>query len=279
MSKKNVNDEIYSESEKHYNSLISYFKHLVWITGGILSIIFIVVGIIFYQDRSDMRDELNDVKQFAKQAIESTKDAADNQINGIRTIAIDEARIRVERAFQEHNIKSLVDSAARDIVFKSIQNQLRNEVNKSLVKIENDLNELSKISDAAMRMRVGLRSGLIDLNNLKSTLKNDYLRKRAKTICENICSDYDRINEKGYKEVYPDTLKPAEIKEVPYGFDVIKADIPNLIKIIRTEDDLNFVAAAFIILRRKTGIQFRMFDIQQVNKWWSENRDKYVKEN
>jgi len=159
---------------------------------------------------------------------------------------------------------------------ETVQNQLSKEVKKSIVKIESDLNELSKITDSAMRMRIGLRSGLKDLNDLKNSSIIEYLKTRAENIYRDICYDYNRIAEARFREIYPDTVKPDAIKPIVIGFDAIEATIPNMVKIIQTENNLNSVATAFIIFRRKTGIQFKMFDIQEVNEWWSVNQDKYI---
>jgi len=283
MPKDIINDEFYSENETHYKSLTSYFKHLVWITGSLFGIIIIITAVLLYQDRSDMKDDLKEVKISATKAIENTMNSADNSINQIRIsaekIAIDEAKLRIEEAFEVHNVKSLVDSAAKDIVLRSVQNLLKNEINKSLNKFESDLKEYSKIFDSAIKMRIGLRTGLTDLKELKNSMANEYLRNSAEDIYDDICSDYDRIHAEGFNKQYPKTINPGDIKEVYFGFKSITADIPNLIKIIQTENELNTVAVAFLTLKRKTGIQFRMFDIQNVQIWWDKNKNNYIEEN
>lgn len=282
MVRNNDNKKSKTENETHYKALISFFKYLISITGGVLSIIFIVTGILFFQDRASMRRELTEVKKSAQEAIENTKDKANFQINEIRStakeIALDEAKKRVTTAFQEKNIKSMIDSAAKDIVMKSVQSKLKDAIDTTTIKIENDLTELSNIYDAAMKMRMGLRSGLTDLNNLIKTSENIYLKNSAVAIYKSICNDYDSVQTKSFNKLYPDSTKFNKLKKLSLGFEVIKVDIPNLIKMIKTGENLNDVAFSFIILRKKTNKQFRMFDIQQIDYWWSENKNKYIEQ-
>jgi hypothetical protein len=52
----------------HYTELLEYFKHLVWLTGGALTIVLLVGGYIFH---SNLQDTLKNIREDAtKVAIE-----------------------------------------------------------------------------------------------------------------------------------------------------------------------------------------------------------------
>lgn len=271
----NSNENI-SENEIHYNSLISFFKHLVWVTLGALSIVSVTAGVLLYQDRQEMRNDLNDVKDLAEQAIINTTDSANNQIYEIRSsaerIALNEARLQVKEVFQKYSIKAIADSAAKEIVLKSIRNELKKEVGLALDSIKHDLTNLGNISDAALRMRIGLKSGLIDLQKAINTYEDDYLRNMANNLYADICEDYDRINTQFLKRDYPDSLEIIESNNIDFNFQTMNTEISNLIEIINNNEWLNQISVAFVTLRVKTGIHFEMFNIDQVNDWWLKNK-------
>lgn len=273
------NKDFKTESEIHYSSLISYFKHLVWLTVGVLSLVSVIAGILIFQDRAEMRNELNDIKSLAEKAIKNTTDFANNKINEIQSsaeqIALDEARLRVSEAFEKNSIREMIDVATKDIITKSVKNEIDIEVNKGIKKIKNDLANFSKISDAASKMRRGLISGLIDLRIMTNNIKDDYLREIAKNYYDEICQDYDDVHTQGIKIRYPDSLKLVVAKDIVYDFHIIKTDIPNLIELINSKYNLDNIAIGYIMLRIKTNKNFEMFNINQVNNWWRENKNNY----
>jgi hypothetical protein len=83
-------------SEAHeYDRLFSYFKYLVTITLGSITIILAAAGVLFYSNIKDVRED-------ARQ--EATR------------VATAEAKARVAQAFDEKNINAMILQAAQDKV-------------------------------------------------------------------------------------------------------------------------------------------------------------------
>lgn len=110
------------------------------------------------------------------------------------------------------------------------------------------------IADAAMRTRVGLRSGLDELYRLKSTADNDKVRDLATSIFNRISADYESEALQHIKPRFVDT-----------------SDWPRLISAINNSPDLTEVTEAFINLRYSTNQSFRVFDFGAVEEWNKRN--------
>src|SRR5271170_6408703 len=96
-----------SDGQSEYDHLLSYFKHLVWLTGGALSVVVAAAGILFY---SNLRDVREDAKQ------EATRVAARAANDSVRD------------AFNEKNVNDMILSAANEkvgrVTDKMIEQQL-----------------------------------------------------------------------------------------------------------------------------------------------------------
>lgn len=267
------------DAELHYNSLLAFFKNLVWLATIFITIIIGLSAAFLFKSIADIKSEIAEVKETAKQAINNTKELTDLQISNIQEkaskIAIDEARSRVEEAFRSTNIMSLVESAAEKQVGVEIEKQVQNKVVEAFDAIQRDITILGKIADAGMKMRIGIRSGLDELIELQKNSKNENVRLRAKVMLESIAFDYERAckeilnEEKESKEPisFYQKMSQNEFKE---GSNTITG----LIKVIHTENDLTMLGMSFLGLRDLTGYPFKMFDIVEVDNWCKMNPDK-----
>lgn len=308
-----------TEAEAHYRSLADFFKYLVTI---VLSGIALLVGVGLYVTnkdmaamraevrqnisdvKSDLKQSLSDVKTDTRTAVDSTKqaagsaikgtqDAAETQISQIRgqsaSIALGEAQRRVEDAFKNRNIESIVESAAKQQVAPVIERQLRGEVDRALIVLQRDITLFAQIADASD----GSREGFGKLLELEKNGPNEVVRLRAKSMREAIA---DR-DEKWAKYVFEgDGVKDKDIAYHVFfdpaldesGFhrysDMSREEfeklsepqkkthlLSSLVKIIRTSRDMNVVAKSFLGLRELTGYQFRVFDFDAVNGWCAQN--------
>jgi hypothetical protein len=83
-----------SDAEALYTSLLAYFKHLVWLTGGALTVVVLVGGYLFH---SNLQDSLRDIRHDAK--AEASR------------VATEESGKAVKTAFDEKNVKELIEKS------------------------------------------------------------------------------------------------------------------------------------------------------------------------
>jgi hypothetical protein len=258
-----------SPVEKEYEHMISFHK---WIVQTILIALGILIagGLgIFYRDMSQVRSQ-------GAAAISETKDAASREISKVRDdaakIAIDEARKRVEDAFRNENIQAMIETAAKRQVGPAIDRRVRQEVDLVMTGLQGQISSLGEIADLAMRMRIGLRSGLEGLILRAKTATNESERRMAQDFLARISSDYETFHRPKPRGPGPSTAREAlsGASDPPFDPDNPKP-VPAIVRIIREESNLNAVALAFLALGETTGHQFRMFDIEGVQEWCKEH--------
>lgn len=292
-----------SDSEDHYKNLVDYFKSIVWASTTVLGIVTVILGGIGafslwlnYKSIADVKTEMKqsiaDVRADAKSAVDNAKDGAQQAITNAQSgaqsaissasdqaafeiskvrqqsagIALGEAQKRVDDAFRTTNVTEMVESAARRQVGPVIERQVRGEVDRVMAALQEDISSLGEISDAGSYMRGGGRPGLEKLLALQKS-SNDRVRERAKVILEAIANDYERV----FTRQVSDGDGKNALKDM-YGEKAIAQKgsptiIGELVKTIRTEQDLGSVALAFLALRVATGYPFKMFDIEAVEQW------------
>lgn len=271
----------------HYQDIVDRaHSEIVWVRTAykwLISIVGIVilVGLYFsYKSASDfkseMRKEINELKVEAKNAIEKTQKLADNQISQIRIsadkIALEEAQNRIDNAFKENNVKKMIESAAKREVGTEIERQVSKEVNIVMDNLQDDITSLGLITDAAMRMRIGLRDGLDELIKIQKTSTDSNIKERAKLLLKSIADDYDRIGKEIFKEMGGSVNVIGDLKESKDEFKDENNIIPDLMKVIHSKRPLEDIALAIIVLREKTGEQFNMFDIENIERWYKKNK-------
>lgn len=250
----------------------SVYKWLISIVG-----IVIVAGLYFSYNstkefRSETEDKINKLKVEAEKSIEKTQKHADDQISQIRVsaseIALEEAQKRINDAFQKNNINEMIEMTAKAEVGTELEKQVNQKVNEVMDNIQDDIVSFSLVSDAAMRMRVGIRDGLDELIDLQKTSTDSNIKERAKILLNRIASDYEIsakriLNEFGGSAIFLTDFNVSKDKN---------NIIPDLIKVIHSDESLDQIALAIIILREKTGEQFRMFDIEEIDTWFQNNK-------
>ncbi len=134
--------------------------------------------------------------------------------------------------------------------------------------MESNLTEAGNVADMAMRMRIGLRSGLTDLRKIQSTSNSETIRQLAARLYSRILIDYEStsaifMNEYGFQDI-------SNIKKF-YNIPPNASDSlfrSNIVQTIENDDiDLSQVALNFQILRKLTGVKFNMFDFAAVQDW------------
>ena len=97
--------------QAEYTNLVGYFKHLVWLTGGSVTVMVAIAGFLFY---SSLKDAREDAKQTAIRVVSSESKAA------------------VEKAFEDKNINAQIQKVAQDkisaITDKMIEQQITSKL-------------------------------------------------------------------------------------------------------------------------------------------------------
>lgn len=136
-------------NRSEYDKVLSFFKYLVGLATGFFGLLLTVTGLFFYSNMKDVREEAKS---------EATR------------VATTEAKARVTEAFDQKNINAMILSAAQEKVGTITDKLINQQLTSKLGPIQQRLTLIGQISESEMRMRMGFRAGLADLNKL---LTND----------------------------------------------------------------------------------------------------------
>lgn len=257
---------VVSQSETEYKALISYFKWLVGATFAAITILAAVGGFFFYRSVADVRSDI-------RVTVDAQAKLLDAQLAQIRdqahAAALAEARARVDQAFQATNITSMIQEATRRQVGRTIEQEVQDEVDRAFDSIRRQVDSMGEMGDLATKTRIGLREGLEKLSALAKNSPNEVTRQRARLLLDTISVDYERFELEQIKDagVTPEQwFGPSEGEG--------SGRIPVIVQTIRGVRQLSVVANAFMQLRYATGYPFRMFDLEQVEKWCRENKPR-----
>jgi hypothetical protein len=253
----------HSEAELHYSHLIKFFKWLLSISLAVIALIITVAGLLMYKNVQDIVAEVRSEIQRARISAEASIDTVRKRAE---QVAIAEAHARVEEAFKSTNVIQMVETAAKRQTGTVIERQVANEVSHYLGGLHDEISSLGVLADNAMRMRLGLREGL---NNLKRITKtgSKQEQERASGLLESISRDYDSVSAKVVG------LERRKFVEEQCAIWNIAKDIRGpkltgvLIAMAHTETDLNSLALLFQMMRINTGVLFKMFDIDEIDRW------------
>lgn len=188
-------------------------------------------------------------------------------------IALEEAKKSIRETFKENNIQSLIEKEANRHLRLYAEREIRNQLASSLTEIQNEFDLSLKIADAGMRARRGYRSGLDDLLEYKSMNNDPNIRNRAKSYLRSVGEFFTQLISKEINN-YDDFNTPIDYINSYRSPKSKIEDIPDLIDLIRNGKETDEIAAAFMSMRYITGVQFEMFNIEQINVWCRENNPK-----
>jgi hypothetical protein len=241
--------------QAEYDHLLSYFKYLVTLTTVALGLLIAIGAYLFHSNMKDVRED-------AKQ--EATR------------VATSEAKAGVAEAFDEKNINATILLAAQQEVGKVTDRLIEQQLNEKLRPVQQRISFVGQLSECEMRMRMGFRSGLDELNGLlKSTTDPDVTRFGKSTLATTSQDFDDRIGG-SVKQLGV----PAMQALVSYLISQhrpqqsLPANLHDVVQVINHEQDLNAVAGAFVAFRELTGASVKMFDFGAVESWCSNNQPK-----
>lgn len=238
--------------QSEYSNLVSYFKHLVWLSLGFMSLVVAVVGTMFYTNLKDIR--------------------ADAKVEATR-VATQEAKDSVRNAFDDKNINAMILEAAKQKVGTVSDKMIEQQLWSKLQPLQKRMLMIGEISEYQNRMRLGFRSGLDQLNSLiGSTTDPDTLRFAKNTLAIT-AQDY----QSSWLESRPPKLPGQTWLDVMKGRNVLpplKQNLAGVVELANTDKDLNIVALSFIVFREQTGEQVGMFDFPAMKNWCARNEPK-----
>jgi len=244
-----------SEQAKiEYDRLTSFLKYLVTIVALAITVIFSVAGYLTGKSVTDIKAEANS-------AIAAATQKAGAQLEKVREeardIALGEARKRVDAAFEQANLTAMVEDAAQRKVGAVIDRQIKQEVARSLIHLQTEMDEIGKVANFAMQARVGKRGALESLAEMAREAETERGRQAANFMRESIIADY--------REAYAPIFEIRLENVPPQSVDVQR--VSYVVERIRTCQNLNELTVYFEELARITGTRFEFLDFEAVEKW------------
>ena len=236
-------------AKSHYAELLAYFKHLVWLTGGALGLIILVGGYIFH---SNLQDTLRDIQQKATQQ------------------AAEEAHKRVSEAFEEKNIKAEIAAVANDKIGKITDKMIEQQVTTKLQPFERRLLLIGRISECESTMRAGFRDGYDELTHILAETQDSEVIQFGKNTLERVARHYEVARTRNF-ERFGGASPQMKLQQLNALIGLGEPEALNLgdvVQIINTHRELNYVSGAFLAFREMTGDKdIKMFDFTAVKAW------------
>jgi hypothetical protein len=244
-----------SDGQSEYDHLLSYFKHLVWLTGGALSVVVAAAGILFY---SNLRDVREDAKQ------EATRVAARAANDSVRD------------AFNEKNVNDMILSAANEKVGRVTDKMIEQQLTSKLEPIQQRILLIGEVSEDETRMRLGFRSGLDDLKKILSNTGDPVVIRFGKSTLATTSAHFEERLQEGLKAAGRKPIEQLQSEIAAHGRTQpsVVSNLHDVVEIIRHDSDLDIVGMAFLGFRDLSATHVALFDVETVNSWCSQNQPK-----
>jgi hypothetical protein len=250
-----------SLAEIEYKSLNAYFerilKHTLWAIGIVVA----VAGALLLKSSSD-----------AKSSIDATRIEASREIENVgkqsSEIARTEARQRIDEAFEKGNIQQMIDRIARERVDAAVNREIEKSMGARIRIFQAEMADMGDVSAASSRLRLGFREGLNTLVK-QSSNSDETVRRYARASLLIIGSDYETALKKRHSN-----WDATQIEAIYFGPQPSPKTLKDFIQAIRHSDNMDAVAAAFVLMRDKTATKIQVFDIPGVEKWCADNKPK-----
>lgn len=244
-----------SGSQAEYDHLLSFFKYLVTLTTIVLGLVIAIGAYLFHSSMKDVRED-------AKQ--EATR------------VATYEAKARVAAAFDDKNINAMILVAAQQQIGKITDKLIEQQLTQKLGPIQQRISLIGQISECEMRMRMGFRSGLNELNKILSTATDPDAVQFGKITLATTSQDYDSRLGGDVKQAGEQALTALDnyMRAQHRPEQSLPTNIHGVVQVIDHDPDLNAVAGGFLAFRELTGASVKMFDFAAIETWCSHNQPK-----
>lgn len=258
------------QAKIEYENIKNYFKFLVTLTTIFLGIIGGIASILFYFDRESLKNNLTQLKVEYSESLKRAEKIASLEVQKIKTevksIAQDEVTIEIERLFRENEVTSQIQSKVRSEIRNNANNLIETQIRNSMLSNNERLRESIKIGDAAIKMRIAHKSGLVELNKYSNNSKFLDNRSLALELYDRIINDYHSIHYSNKDEEAPTLENIAKyFKYMKITNDSLV--VSSLVKYINRESNLNDVSMAIYILNLHENVNFKPFEFDLINEW------------
>lgn len=290
-----TNNEDFKKYEKlHYDKHIEFFKWMMGISGGAISII-VAVSLWFtyatikdYKEavKEDMDTIKRDVKEMKNESMATMKETNqyfERQIPLIKAeaeaIALMEVRKSISAEFDSKNIRDLIEATAEQKFSGKLDKLIEAKMESTFDKIDDQSRIMTSMIYATDQIRFGLKKGWTILDSIRITHSSKSVRSMALELQEKKRQDYEDAV-MGYNTLTDTVLQTYIFHQDTMIQHDLNRLVEKLVEIITKKEDLNDVAVATTALRKITGIRFKMFDFDEVEEWqrleYYKNKDKII---
>ncbi len=235
-----------TEPINEYENLKSYFKYLVTLTTIFLGVIGGIASFLIFSDRDNLQTKLTELKTEYSESIKRTEEIASLEVEKIklevRAIAQEEVTKEIDRLFRENKVSNQISSKVKSEIKNNANNLIESRITESMESNNQQLDESIKISDAAIKMRIGHNSGLVDLERFSRNSKFLNNRSLAIELKNIIINDYYQMQHVQIEETPTEKEIIYELKHMDIANDSLISE--NLIKYINSDKSLNSISRA-----------------------------------
>ena len=269
-----------SQEKMHYDSLISLFKYVIGATTLLAGVVVFMIGSSLTEIKKTISDDVKesakklesvksdadktvaDTKANAKEVLQYTRDLTTIQINLLKeeakNLALSSARNKVEEAFKNNNVQTLIDVTAR----KEINDKLKEVVKEETDKTREVFSYQIQLTIAFDQIGKRNRESLNYMDSLSNDAENEVIRKFSKELLIQKGKDYDqelnlhRFPKDGSQPIlsrYRQIMtKRLFLSEDATDNEIIKSIIAR----IKTDTDVRMIAHLYEHLRMLSNIDF-----------------------
>jgi hypothetical protein len=283
-----------SQEKLHYDSLISLFKYVIGATTLIVGFIVFLIGNSLNEIKKTINEDvklssmkLDSIKTDAKRTmaeakgeatvmLQYTKDITDLKIALLRDNAIEAAKSsaenRVNDFFRSYNLQSYLDTTTRKVVSIKLNAVVKEETDKT----RDIFKYMSKIQILYDRIGKQDVAALYELDSLSNYCDNEAIQKLSKELLIQRGKEFDE----NYKFVSFSTTAVADSEDdflQVLGLSTTSTTEEigrKVVYEIKQHPQLSTLTRYYLLLRRKTGIDFKTFDSKPVFDWYNSNYRK-----
>ncbi|MBK9718820.1 MAG: hypothetical protein IPQ02_04020 [Saprospiraceae bacterium] len=266
-----------TENKTHYESLLIYFKYLVTITGGAITLMTGAAIYYSYHSLKDLRDDIKkeaeEIKSKALNSIENTKNQATIEINGLKydakELAIKSTQIEVNKAFETNKIRNLIEKTAEN----KLSSKLGIIVKQETSKIEDIFRSIPILTTTYEQARWNgqVRKYIDTLYYYSLNASHELTRLLAKEFLLQKGRDYENFFIETNMISSQDSI--LIICERSLELTASKNNLKKLYNTALTEENLEKLTQAFICIRKVTNANLPNFDFEQLQKLMKANYD------
>ena len=272
---KSTNNPVQNE----YENIKDYHK---WIVNQTKWFVLLITGIgvlVFAYDRNELKNQLLSIENKAKKEIENIKEITEVEKELIKKEVADIARkeiiVQLAYYFEEGNVSNLIDSKVEKEIKSRASALIDVEVRQAKDDLVNELTEMGKIADSAIRMRIGHADGRKLLFNYSKKSRYTTNRARAKELYNQIMKDYQdalKSNQKSTEE-QSGWINLKETFMVRLGIQNDSLLTNKLVDYILKDDThLWDVSDAIMLLNKTENTNFNALDFNQIKEWKEEDQ-------